>query len=121
MTELVLRGIFHLRKKEIDFYYQVRPTDRSIARETFTHSHTFTHTQCGQQGASFIYPDRWEAYRDAIPEDERHDFLSAYHKRLTSDDPNVRLPAALAWTTWERTTSNLIPPVRRCVFLSLDC
>ncbi|GAB9469971.1 Prolyl aminopeptidase [Globisporangium polare] len=84
VTELVLRGIFHLRKKEIDFYYQ--------------------------QGASFIYPDRWEAYRDAIPEDERHDFLAAYHKRLTSDDPNVRLPAALAWTTWERTTSNLIPP-----------
>lgn len=65
-----------------------------------------------QQGASFIYPDRWEAYRDAIPEDERHDFLTAYHKRLTSDDPAVRLPAALAWTTWERTTSNLIPPVR---------
>lgn len=24
VTELVLRGIFHLRKKEIDFYYQVR-------------------------------------------------------------------------------------------------
>lgn len=72
-----------------------------------------------QQGASFIYPDRWEAYRDAIPEDERHDFLTAYHKRLTSDDPNVRLPAALAWTTWERTTSNLIPPVRRtsCLWL----
>lgn len=23
VTELVLRGIFHLRKKEIDFYYQV--------------------------------------------------------------------------------------------------
>ncbi|KAF1334361.1 Prolyl aminopeptidase, partial [Globisporangium splendens] len=84
VTSLVLRGIFHLRKKEIDFYYQ--------------------------QGASFLYPDRWEAYRDAIPEDERHDFLTAYHKRLTSEDPNVRIPAALAWTTWERTTSNLIPP-----------
>uniref|UniRef100_K3WZE4 Proline iminopeptidase n=1 Tax=Globisporangium ultimum (strain ATCC 200006 / CBS 805.95 / DAOM BR144) TaxID=431595 RepID=K3WZE4_GLOUD len=84
VTSLVLRGIFHLRKKEIDFYYQ--------------------------QGASFLYPDRWEAYRDAIPENERHDFLTAYHKRLTSEDPNVRIPAALAWTTWERTTSNLIPP-----------
>lgn len=84
VLELVLRGIFMLRKKEIEFYYQ--------------------------HGANFLYPDRWEAYRDAIPEDERHDFLSAYHKRLTSDDPSVRLPAALAWTTWERTTSNLIPP-----------
>ena len=85
VTELVLRGIFHLRKQEIDFYYQ--------------------------SGANFIYPDRWEAYRDAIPEGERGDFVLAYHKRLTSDDPNVRIPAALAWTTWEKTTSNLIPPV----------
>ncbi|TMW65817.1 hypothetical protein Poli38472_003582 [Pythium oligandrum] len=83
VSELVLRGIFHLRKKELEFYYQ--------------------------SGASFLYPDRWEAYRDAIPENERHDFITAYHKRLTSDDPAVRLPAALAWTTWERTTSNLIP------------
>ncbi|KAF0698369.1 Aste57867_11019 [Aphanomyces stellatus] len=84
VTELVLRGIFHIRDKEIQFYYQ--------------------------SGASFIYPDRWEAYRDAIPEEERHDFLSAYHKRLTSPDESVRLPAALAWTTWELSTSNLIPP-----------
>ncbi|ETI32371.1 prolyl aminopeptidase, variant 3 [Phytophthora nicotianae CJ01A1] len=84
VTELVLRGIFHLRKLEIDFYYQ--------------------------HGANFIYPDRWEAYRDAIPEEERGDFVKAYHKRLTSDDPKVRIPAALAWTTWEKTTSNLIPP-----------
>ena len=85
VTELVLRGIFHLRKQEIDFYYQ--------------------------HGANFIYPDRWEAYRDAIPEEERGNYLMAYHKRLSSDNPEVRIPAALAWTTWEKTTSNLIPPV----------
>ncbi|KAI9921328.1 hypothetical protein PsorP6_000869 [Peronosclerospora sorghi] len=85
VTELVLRGIFHLRKEEIDFYYQ--------------------------QGANFIYPDQWEAYRDAIPEEERDNFLLAYHKRLTSDDPTIRIPAAVAWTTWEKTTSNLIPPM----------
>ncbi|ETV75129.1 prolyl aminopeptidase [Aphanomyces astaci] len=85
VTELVLRGIFHLRDKEVQFYYQ--------------------------SGANFLYPDRWEAYRDAIPEDERHDFLTAYHKRLTSPDESVRLAAALAWTTWELSTSNLKPPV----------
>ncbi|KAI9917044.1 hypothetical protein PsorP6_018046 [Peronosclerospora sorghi] len=84
VTELVLRGIFHLRKEEINFYYQ--------------------------QGANFIYPDRWEAYRDAVPENERDNFLLAYHKRLTSDDPTIRIPAAVAWTTWERKTSNLVPP-----------
>ncbi|CAK4675587.1 hypothetical protein LEN26_007463 [Aphanomyces euteiches] len=84
VSELVLRGIFHIRDKEIQFYYQ--------------------------SGANFIYPDRWEAYRDAIPEEERHDFLTAYHKRLTSPDKDVRQKAALAWTTWELSTSNLIPP-----------
>ncbi|KAI9918195.1 hypothetical protein PsorP6_012427 [Peronosclerospora sorghi] len=84
VMELVLRGIFHLRKEEINFYYQ--------------------------QGANFIYLDRWEAYRDAIPEDERDNFLLAYHKRLASDDPTIRIPAAVAWMTWEKTTRNLIPP-----------
>jgi proline iminopeptidase len=107
VTELVLRGIFQLRKQEIDFYYQV---ERCL---WLSYSLGMVNSDiAAQHGSSFIYPDRWEAYRDAIPEDERHDFVTAYHKRLTSDDPKVRLPAALAWTTWERTTSNLIPPVR---------
>ena len=84
VTELVLRGIFHLRQEELDFYYQ--------------------------KGASFIFPDRWEPYRDAIPAEERNDFITAYHKRLADEDPSIRLPAAVAWTTWEKTTSNLVPP-----------
>jgi proline iminopeptidase len=63
-----------------------------------------------------LYPERWEAFRDAIPEHERNDFITAYHKRLTSDDPAVRLPAAISWATWERTISNLIPPVQ-CICL----
>jgi proline iminopeptidase len=33
-----------------------------------------------------IFPDAWEAYRDAIPPDERDDFVSAYHKRLVGSD-----------------------------------
>jgi proline iminopeptidase len=84
VTELVLRGIFLVRKKEIDWYYQ--------------------------EGASAIYPDVWEAYRDHIPENERGDFVSAYYKRLTSPDPAVRLAAATPWTTWEMATSRLYTP-----------
>jgi proline iminopeptidase len=64
VTELVLRGIFLLRKKEIDWFYQ--------------------------SGASYIYPDAWETYLSVIPEEERDDLVTAYHKRLTSDDPEVR-------------------------------
>lgn len=80
---LILRGIFLTRKKELDWFYQY--------------------------GASEIFPDFWERYRDEIPEDERGDMMSAYYKRLTSDDKEVRLSAARAWSVWEGSTSKLYP------------
>lgn len=80
---LVLRGIFLLRKKEIDWFYQ--------------------------SGASFIYPDAWEIYLSTIPEAERGDLVAAYHKRLTSEDEAVRLEAARTWSVWEGCTSKLYP------------
>jgi len=81
VTELVLRGIFMLRYAEIRWFYQ--------------------------HGASEIFPDFWEAYRDAIPPDERDDFLSAYHKRLTGTDQRAAIAAAKAWSVWEASTSFL--------------
>jgi len=75
VREIVLRGIFLLRYAEIRWFYQ--------------------------HGASEIFPDAWEAYRDAIPPDERDDFLSAYHKRLTGSDQRAALAAARAWSIWE--------------------
>jgi len=83
VTELVLRGIFLIRKQEIDWFYQ--------------------------RGASALFPDAWEPYLAAIPEEERGDLLHAYHRRLTSDDPAVRLAAARAWSVWEGSTSCLFP------------
>jgi proline iminopeptidase len=83
VTELVLRGIFLLRKQEIDWFYQ--------------------------RGASVLYPDAWEPYLSHIPEAERSDLLSAYYRRLTSEDPAVRLAAAKIWSRWEGTTSKLLP------------
>lgn len=80
---LILRGIFLTRKKELQWFYQY--------------------------GASEVFADFWERYRDEIPEDERGDFISAYHKRLTSDDEAIRLSAARAWSTWEGSTSKLYP------------
>ena len=38
---------------------------------------------------------------------ERHDLISAYHRRLTSDDEATRLAAARAWSVWEGATSFL--------------
>lgn len=80
---LVLRGIFLLRKSEIDWFYQ--------------------------RGASAIYPDAWEDYLAPIPESERDDLLYAYYRRLTSDDATVRQEAARAWSIWEGRTSCLVP------------
>ncbi len=81
VTELVLRGIFLLRYAEIRWLYQ--------------------------HGASAIFPDCWEAYRDVIPEDERDDFLNAYHQRLTGTDQRTAIAAARAWSVWEASTSFL--------------
>jgi proline iminopeptidase len=82
VSELVLRGIFMLRKKELDWFYQ--------------------------EGASAIFPDTWEGYLAAIPREEHGDLMRAYHQRLTSDDPKVRLAAARAWSIWEASTSFLM-------------
>ncbi|MFI5309469.1 MAG: prolyl aminopeptidase [Polyangiales bacterium] len=83
VTEIVLRGIFLLRKREIDWFYQ--------------------------EGASRIFPDAWESYLAPIPEAERGDLLHAYHRRLTGNDAATRLRAAKAWSSWEAATSTLRP------------
>jgi proline iminopeptidase len=80
---LILRGIFTLRRKELLWFYQ--------------------------EGASWLFPDAWEDYLEPIPEVERGDLMSAYHRRLTSDDPEVRMRAARAWSVWEGSTSKLRP------------
>jgi proline iminopeptidase len=82
-TELILRGIFLLRRQEIEWFYQ--------------------------RGASVLYPDAWEPYLAHIPEAERGDLLDAYYRRLTSEDAPVRLAAAKIWSGWEGATSKLMP------------
>ena len=82
-TELVLRGIFMLRRWELEWFYQ--------------------------EGASRLYPEAWDQYLQAIPEVERADLISAYHRRLTSHSEASRLAAARAWSVWEASTSLLLP------------
>jgi len=85
VSALVLRGIFLCRPNEIRWFYQEG------------------------EGASAIFPDVWEEYVRIIPHAERGDMLSAYHRRLMSDDQAVRLEAAKAWSIWEGSTSKLFP------------
>ena len=80
---LILRGIFMIRKKEIDWFYQ--------------------------EGASNIYPDAWEYFLEPIPKNEQDDLVAAYYKHLTSSDKSIRIEAAKAWSAWEASTSKLFP------------
>ncbi|XP_077978391.1 putative proline iminopeptidase [Glandiceps talaboti] len=79
---LILRGIFTLRRKELLWFYQ--------------------------EGASHLFPDLWEQYVAPIPEVERHDFMSAYYRRLTGDDDEKKLECARSWSAWECGTAKLL-------------
>jgi proline iminopeptidase len=80
---LVLRGIFLCRPRDIEWFYQ--------------------------EGAGRLFPDYWEEYLAAIPEAERDDLVTAYHRRLTGDDEVARMAAAKAWSEWEGRTATLLP------------
>lgn len=60
-------------------------------------------------GAHHLFPDEWDRYVSIIPQEERHDLVAAYYKRLTSDDERVRLAAAKHWSRWEGATIKLKP------------
>lgn len=62
-----------------------------------------------QHGTSEFFPEAWAVYRDAIPPEERDDFVAAYYRRLTSPDPATAQRAAAAWAYWEAATSYLLP------------
>ncbi len=94
VTELVLRGIFMLRRRELEWFYQ--------------------------QGASALFPDRWEKYLEPIPPAERDDMIAAYYRRLTGDDEAERVAAAKAWSQWEGGTISLLPNPERETFWAGD-
>merc|ERR1719392_68948 len=83
---LMLRGIFMCRRSELLWFYQ--------------------------EGASHIFPDKFEPYREHIPVEERGDLIAAYYRRLTSTEGAVRRAAAKEWCLWEMGTSKLIPDTK---------
>lgn len=80
---LILRGIFLCRDQDISWFYQ--------------------------QGANALFPDYWQYYEAEIPAADRHDMVSAYYQRLTSDNEIARMSAAKAWSVWEGRCSTLDP------------
>jgi proline iminopeptidase len=83
VTELILRGVFTLRKFELEWFYE--------------------------GGAAAIFPDLWESFVAPIPVSERSHMIDAYHRRLSHSDPDIYLAPAVAWTRWEASTLTLLP------------
>jgi len=83
VAELILRSVFTVRQREINWFYQ--------------------------EGASALFPDVWETYVAPIPRDERADLVAAYYKRLTGDNAHEQKVCARAWSQWEASTLSLRP------------
>lgn len=81
VSEMILRGIFLLRRAELEWFYQ--------------------------EGCSWIFPDAFQDFLALIPVEERSDIIAAYYRRLTSAAPEIRLQAARAWSGWEGATLSL--------------
>ena len=94
VTELIVRGIFTIREREIRWFYQ--------------------------QGADALFPDHWEGFIAPIPPAERHDLVSAYYRRLTGDDPVEQMRCARAWSQWEGATLSLLPDEKRVAEFGQD-
>jgi proline iminopeptidase len=81
VTELVLRGVFLMEQRELDWFYG--------------------------GGAAQFFPDLWEEFTAPIPDAERGDLIGAYHKRLMSGDLALQTEYARAWARWEGSTATL--------------
>lgn len=81
VTELILRGVFTLRRSELDWYYN--------------------------GGAANLAPQWWRRFCAPLPADFDGDRIATYHELLFDPDPSVHGLAAVAWSTWEAATSNL--------------
>ena len=81
VSELILRGIFMLRKKELDWFYQ--------------------------DGASRVFPEAWEGFLKPISEKNHDNLMDAYYRIFKSNDDKAKMEAAIAWSRWEGSVSTL--------------
>jgi proline iminopeptidase len=83
VRELVLRGVFTLRKAELDWFYE--------------------------GGAAAVFPDLWEHFLAPVPVEQRGHLIRAYSTLLHDPDPVVHAAAAIEWSRWESSTITLLP------------
>ena len=79
---LILRGLFTMTQKELDWFYS-------------------------EGGASLFWPERWYDFSNIIPVNERNDLIKAYHKRLFNESKEIREKFASSWTVWENSLATM--------------
>ena len=79
---LTLRGIFLMRQRDIEMFYEA---------------------------AALFRPDELKKLKDFLPPEERDDFMENFHKRLVSNDPAVSIPAAQTWSYFENVSAFMKP------------
>lgn len=94
VSDLILRGIFLLRRAELKWFYQ--------------------------DGCNWIFPEAFEDFQRLIPPAERHDMIAAYYRRLTHPDRDVQVAAARAWSIWEGSTLSLMIDPERVKLFGAD-
>ena len=75
VRHLVLRGVFLMTQAELDWFYG--------------------------GGAGRFWPETWARFQELIPEEERHDMIGAYHRRLFCGDRTQEVIHGKAWSSWE--------------------
>lgn len=84
ITSMILRGVFLARTRDLAWFLG--------------------------DGANRLFPDCWAEFVSCIPDGERGDLVSAYHRRIHGRDPAVRVQAARHWSNWgARVTTYLLP------------
>ena len=78
---LILRGVFLMTQGELDWFYG--------------------------GGAGQFWPDLWADFVGLVPEDERGDLITAYHRRLFSGDMVTETRFARAWANWENALASI--------------
>ncbi|WP_112311438.1 prolyl aminopeptidase [Pseudogemmobacter bohemicus] len=81
VSHLVLRGVFLMTKRELDWFYG--------------------------GGAGAFFPELWRRFIDPIPLEERNDLIAAYHRRLFSGDRSTEIRFARIWSGWENALASI--------------
>ena len=81
VSHLVLRGVFLMTQVELDWFYG--------------------------GGAGQFWPETWARFVELVPEDERHDLIEAYHRRLFCGDLRTETRYARAWSSWENALASV--------------